>query len=183
MRILFYSLLAAPLVGCATVHPEDTEAWVGQPISVLEKQPLFLTMQVVKTQASDGTDIWNYVTGQAATSCTQDGTLLGRRIRLGNLYELHRLHVAGSSLQQHLLHQRWPRAARRCHGERRCPVLDGQAISAQLQRAYLHWVAPRVESSDDPIHYRSVSDFIPPYPPALPRSRRPGSASWRRAGT
>jgi hypothetical protein len=83
VRILFYSLLAAPLVGCATVHPEDTEAWVGQPVSVLEKQPLFLTMQVVKTQASDGTDIWNYVTGQAATSCNQDGTLLGRRIGWG----------------------------------------------------------------------------------------------------
>ena len=82
MRILFYFLLAAPLVGCATVHPEDTEAWVGQPLSVLEKQPLFLTMQVVKTQASDGTDIWNYVTGQGATSCIGDGTWFGGR-RIG----------------------------------------------------------------------------------------------------
>ena len=83
MRILFSPLLAALLVGCATVNPADTEAWVGQPVSVLEKQPLFLTMQVVKTQASDGTDIWNYVTGQAATSCNQDGTFLGRRIGWG----------------------------------------------------------------------------------------------------
>lgn len=83
MRILFYSLVATILAGCATVHPEDTEAWAGQPTSVLEKQPLFLTMAVVKTQASDGTDIWNYVSGQAATSCNQDGMLLGRRIGWG----------------------------------------------------------------------------------------------------
>ena len=83
MRILLYSLLAALLVGCATVNPADTEAWVGQPTSVLEKQPLFLTMPVIKTQASDGTDIWNYVSGQAATSCNQDGTLFGRRVGWG----------------------------------------------------------------------------------------------------
>jgi hypothetical protein len=83
VRILFYSLLAAPLVGCATVHPEDIEAWMGQPTSVLEKQPLFLTMQVVKTRAADGTDIWNYVSGQAATSCSGDGTWFGRRVGWG----------------------------------------------------------------------------------------------------
>jgi hypothetical protein len=79
VRILPYILLAACLVGCATVRPEDTEAWIGQPTSVLEKQPLFLTMQVVKTRASDGTDIWNYVSGQGATSCTGDGTWFGGR--------------------------------------------------------------------------------------------------------
>jgi hypothetical protein len=83
VRILSYFFLAATLAGCGTVHPEDTEAWVGQPTSVLEKQPFFLTMQVVKTNASDGTDIWNYVSGQAAMSCSQDGTLLGRRVGWG----------------------------------------------------------------------------------------------------
>ena len=37
MRILSISLLAAAAAaaGCATVHPEDTAAWVGQPASVL----------------------------------------------------------------------------------------------------------------------------------------------------
>jgi len=82
VRILFYSLSAASLVGCATVHPEDTEAWIGQPTSVLEKQPLFLTMQVVKTRAADGTEIWNYVSGQAATSCNGDW-FGGRRVGWG----------------------------------------------------------------------------------------------------
>ncbi len=80
MRGLPQLLAAVTLVGCAQVRPQDTEAWIGQPVNVLEKQPLFLTMQVVKTQASDGTDIWNYVSGKDVSSCSQDGTVFGRRI-------------------------------------------------------------------------------------------------------
>jgi hypothetical protein len=79
VRLLRFAVLMA-LAGCATVHPEDTEAWVGQPVNVLEKQPLFLTMQVVKTKASDGTEIWNYVNGRDVASCNQDGTIFGRRV-------------------------------------------------------------------------------------------------------
>jgi hypothetical protein len=75
-----YCLLAASLIGCATVHPEDTEAWVGQPVALLEKHPLFLTMQVVKTRASDGTEIWNYVSGRDISTCSQDGTIFGRPV-------------------------------------------------------------------------------------------------------
>ncbi|MBS0221927.1 MAG: hypothetical protein JSR91_14415 [Proteobacteria bacterium] len=83
MRILHLGVLTALLLGCATVHPEDTEAWVGQPVNVLEKHPLFLTMQVVKTRASDGTEIWNYINGRDVASCSQDGTLFGRRVGWG----------------------------------------------------------------------------------------------------
>ena len=83
-RVLPHLLLMATLVACAQGLPQDTEAWVGQPVNVLEKHPLFITMQVVKTQSSDGTDIWNYVTGKDVSSCTQDGTsMFGRRVGWG----------------------------------------------------------------------------------------------------
>ena len=83
MRVSLAVLLMASLLGCATVHPEDTEAWVGQPVTVLEKHPLFLTMPVVKTRASDGTEIWNYVSGRDVSSCSQNGALFGRRVTWG----------------------------------------------------------------------------------------------------
>ena len=80
MRVLPV-LLAVALAGCAAgVRPQDTEAWVGQPVVVLEKQPWFLTMQVVKTRASDGTDVWNYVSGRDVSSCNSDGSLFGPRV-------------------------------------------------------------------------------------------------------
>lgn len=83
MTRLLSPLLTAALIACAEVHPQDTEAWVGQPVNVLEKHPLFITMQVVKTRASDGTDIWNYVTGKDVSSCSLDGSVFGRRIGWG----------------------------------------------------------------------------------------------------
>ena len=83
MRGLSSVFVAATLVACAQVRPQDTEAWVGQPVNVLEKQPYFLTMPVVKTHASDGTDIWNYVSGQDVSSCSQNGALWGRWVGWG----------------------------------------------------------------------------------------------------
>jgi hypothetical protein len=81
--LLLLALLSASLAGCATVHPEDTEAWVGQSTNILEKQPYFLTMPVVKTQAADGTEIWNYVIGTQVSSCNQMGTMFGPRLSWG----------------------------------------------------------------------------------------------------
>ena len=64
-------LLALLLVAaCAHVREEDQAAWVGQPVSALEKHPVFLTMQLVRTQASDGTEIWNYVNARNVSSCS-----------------------------------------------------------------------------------------------------------------
>jgi hypothetical protein len=84
MRIVHLGLTVAAVagaaLGCAEVRPQDTEAWVGQSVNVLEKQPYFLTMQVVKTRASDGTDVWNYVSGRDVSSCTLDGSVFGPRL-------------------------------------------------------------------------------------------------------
>jgi hypothetical protein len=59
--------------GCATVHQEDLDAWEGQPVSVLDKYPVFLTMRSVRTVTADGTEIRNYVNGAAVTSCGGGG--------------------------------------------------------------------------------------------------------------
>jgi hypothetical protein len=40
------------VAACATVREEDTASWVGRPVSDLEKQPVFLTMPVVRTHAT-----------------------------------------------------------------------------------------------------------------------------------
>lgn len=62
MRIALATLFVATLltVGCATVRQADVrqvdlDAWVGQPVVALKTHPIFLTLPVVKTQASDGT--------------------------------------------------------------------------------------------------------------------------------
>ena len=64
---------AITLSGCLSVRQQDLEAWVGQPVAALETQPVFLTMPVVKTTASDGTLIWNYVNGANIGSCSRIG--------------------------------------------------------------------------------------------------------------
>ena len=63
------------LTGCATVRKEDLDAWKGQPVSKLELHPVFLTIPVVKTKTSDGTEIWNYVNGRNIGQCSQGGSI------------------------------------------------------------------------------------------------------------
>lgn len=75
-RVAAFALLLA-LTACAGVRPEDTAAWVGQPVSALEQQPVFLTMHLVKTRTSDGTEIWDYVNGAAVSSCSGNGQISG----------------------------------------------------------------------------------------------------------
>ena len=65
------------IIGCATVRQADLDAWVGQPVAVLETHPIFLTFPVVKTQASDGTQIWNYVNGANLDQCLGGGSIHG----------------------------------------------------------------------------------------------------------
>ena len=74
MKRLFV-LAAVTLFGCATVRQADLDSWVGQPVSRLETHPLFLTIPVVKTQASDGTEIWNYVNGANVGMCFGGGNI------------------------------------------------------------------------------------------------------------
>jgi hypothetical protein len=52
------------------VRQQDLDSWVGEPVSSLELHPIFITIPVVKTKASDGTEIWNYVNGANSNSCS-----------------------------------------------------------------------------------------------------------------
>lgn len=77
----------ALLVGCLSVHPEDQAAWVGVPVVELDKQPMFLTMHVVRTVASDGTEIRNYVNGHSVASCSRNGSVYAGVIDYGSYQE------------------------------------------------------------------------------------------------
>lgn len=72
--------LAMMLVGCATVRQVDLDAWVGQPVVALETHPVFITVPVVKTVASDGTQIWNYVNGANVGQCAGGGSVWGTTV-------------------------------------------------------------------------------------------------------
>jgi hypothetical protein len=64
-------------VGCAGVRQEDLDPWVGQPVAALETQPVLATMRLIRTKASDGTEIWNYVNGVNVGSCSSGGFVYG----------------------------------------------------------------------------------------------------------
>ena len=72
MRKLIVVVIAA-LISACTVRQEDLDAWVGVPVSELEKHPFFITVPVVKTVTSDGTEIWNYVNGRNIGGCWGSG--------------------------------------------------------------------------------------------------------------
>lgn len=74
------AITAVVIAGCATVRQADLDAWVGQPVAALETHPIFLTVPVVKTQASDGTEIWNYVNGRNIAQCSGGGSVYGKKI-------------------------------------------------------------------------------------------------------
>ena len=79
----FIGSIFLTLVGCATVRQVDLDAWVGKPVIALETHPFFLTVPVVKTQVSDGTEIWNYVNGGNIGSCSGGGTVYGKKLDFG----------------------------------------------------------------------------------------------------
>jgi hypothetical protein len=67
--------IALTLSSCATVHQEDLQSWVGVSVDQLDKYPIFLTMQVVRTRTADGTEIRNYINGRNTASCSGGGTV------------------------------------------------------------------------------------------------------------
>ena len=87
-QTLWGSVVRSPLVaavcvalsGCATVHQEDFDAWKGAPVAALETHPIFMTMPVVRTVASDGTEIRRYVNGGNVSSCSGGGRFLRARL-------------------------------------------------------------------------------------------------------
>jgi hypothetical protein len=62
------------LTGCATVRQADLDSWVGAPVAALDTHPIFLTVPVVRTIASDGTEMRNYMNGRNTLSCDSGGT-------------------------------------------------------------------------------------------------------------
>jgi hypothetical protein len=63
-----------------TTGPRDSAnvnvgAWAGVPVAELDTHPIFLTMPVVRTTASDGTELRRYVNGQNISSCSAGGSV------------------------------------------------------------------------------------------------------------
>lgn len=80
MRLRYTILLTLfCLTACASVRQADLDAWAGQSVSALETHPVFLTIPVVKTKTSDGTEIWNYINGGNLGSCTGGGSAYAGR--------------------------------------------------------------------------------------------------------
>ena len=77
MRFSLLLVVIFLTAGCATtpmgVRQQDLDSWVGEPVSSLELHPFFITVPVVKTKASNGTEIWNYVNGTNSQSCSGGG--------------------------------------------------------------------------------------------------------------
>jgi len=65
------------VTGCAHVRPEDLTAWEGQPVELLDQQPVFLTMRSVRTITADGTEIRNYVNGIGGTCVESSAVVSG----------------------------------------------------------------------------------------------------------
>jgi hypothetical protein len=69
------ALAVGLIVGsCATVHQEDLDAWVGHPVSDLDKHPIFLTQHLVRSNAADGTEIRDYVNSRNVAQCSGGGS-------------------------------------------------------------------------------------------------------------
>lgn len=73
-KLLIVAVVGAAASSCV-VREQDLDAWVGQPVSKLESHPIFLTIPVVKTVTSDGTEIWNYVNGADISRCGGGGNI------------------------------------------------------------------------------------------------------------
>src|SRR5271170_6986939 len=69
------AMLCLALSGCATVHQEDLDSWKGVPVAELEKHPFLMTLPVVRTVATDGTEIRRYVNGRNIASCSGGGSV------------------------------------------------------------------------------------------------------------
>lgn len=80
MKLLIFAMLGFGLAGCQSVRVEDTAAWEGRPVSDLELHPVFATMRLVKTVASDGTELRNYVNGGNASSCSSDASIFATTV-------------------------------------------------------------------------------------------------------
>jgi hypothetical protein len=73
LRLALSAVSLALVGGC--VNKSDLDAWQGVPVEELDKHPFFLTVPFVRTTASDGTEIRNYVNGGNVASCSGGGSV------------------------------------------------------------------------------------------------------------
>ncbi len=78
--LMFVCMAVMGLAGCQTVRIDDTQAWVGRPVSDLDLHPVFLTMRMVRTEVSDGTQIRNYINSANISSCSSDASIFGSSV-------------------------------------------------------------------------------------------------------
>lgn len=80
MKLVVVAVFGFVLAGCQSVRVEDTAAWEGRPVSDLELHPVFATMRLIRTVASDGTELRNYINGANASSCSSDASIFGTTV-------------------------------------------------------------------------------------------------------
>ena len=75
LRFTFVVGLALLASGCAepAVRQQDLEVWIGVPVAALDKQPLFVTVPMIRTITEDGTEIRSYASGRHFASCAGTG--------------------------------------------------------------------------------------------------------------
>ena len=79
-KVIVVVTLCLALLGCVSVRQPDLDARVGQPVVALETHPVFLTMPVVRTVASDGIEIRNYVNGRNVGQCVGSGNIFSSSV-------------------------------------------------------------------------------------------------------
>lgn len=89
-KLILATLTTILISSCATVKQADLDSWVGQPVAALETHPIFLTVPVVKTTASDGTEIWNYVNGANLGQCSGGGSVYSGTVDLATYNQFSR---------------------------------------------------------------------------------------------
>lgn len=78
LRFTTAVFLLTVVSGC--VNKSDLDAWQGVPVAELDKHPFFLTVPAVRTIASDGTEIRNYVNGGNVASCSGGGQIFASTV-------------------------------------------------------------------------------------------------------
>ena len=66
------------LSGCFRgVRQEDLNAWVGQPVSLLDQHPFFMTVPLERRFTADGVEIRNYRNGRTYSDCSVSAGYFG----------------------------------------------------------------------------------------------------------
>lgn len=78
MRKLLVLGIAAVLSGCAAVHKEDLDAWVGMPVEALDTHTFFITVPVERRMTEGGIEIRNYRNGGGGTNCITNAFATGK---------------------------------------------------------------------------------------------------------